>query len=98
MAGVEANQQQTEYRGPILSSAQEALQRAGFPYEQLRVDIPYTQNGPYSFESYLHGPTNLALLKLPPGVATEANLLLGPSDERKDNFSFKVYTLAGDGE
>jgi len=89
---------QTAYRGPILVSVKEPLERFGFPYDQLLEDRKNEQFGTYRVESYLLGSANLALLQIPPREATEANLLIGPSDERRANFSFKVYTLDGDGE
>jgi hypothetical protein len=93
MSNLEPNQLRTASYGPILLSVREPLQLAGFDVAQLQVDLANTQNGSYRFESYLSGSANLALLELPPGVVTEANLLIGPSDERKASFSFKVHTF-----
>ena len=76
----------------------EPLRLRGFNPSQLKPDIPTTQNGPYQFETYFVGSANLAILSLPPHVATEANLFRGPHDVSRAGFSFAVHPLAGDGE
>jgi hypothetical protein len=94
----QANQLQPDQHGPILASVFDAVEAAGFAVARLQPDIPNTLNGAYRFETYLLDAANLAVLELPPGVATERNLLIGPSGPDKDRFSFKVHTLAGEGE
>jgi hypothetical protein len=93
-----ASKQPSDDRGPILASVIEPLRLRGFNPSQLKPDIPTTQNGPYQFETYFVGSANLALLSLPPHVATEANLFRGPHDASRADFSFVVNPLAGDGE
>jgi hypothetical protein len=86
----------------ILSQVQQALTWRGFSFNDLREQIPKTQEGLYHWESYLLGsetdPANLALISLPPGVATTPSLFVGPPGVGRRDFSFTVHTLAGHGD
>lgn len=87
----------------ILSDVQLPLLWRGFNLDNLREDVPKTQEGSYHWESYLldgadRDPANLALISLPAGVATNPNLFIGPSGEERRDFSFAVHALAGHGE
>jgi hypothetical protein len=98
MFNLQTSQLQPEPYGPILASVFDAVEAAGFAVARLQPDIPNTLNGAYRFETYLLDAANLAFLELSPGVATERNLLIGPSGPDKDRFSFKVHALAGESE
>lgn len=83
--------------GAILRSVGAYLWNAGFDCKQLTLDTPTTPLGGYRFESYLCGLGNLALLEIPPGHSTEANLFKGPPGINRSDFSFTVHSFAGDG-
>lgn len=86
----------------ILSEVKQALTWRGFSFRDLREQIPKTQEGLYHWESYLLGSetdqANLALISLPPGVATTPSLFIGPPGDERRDFSFAVHTLAGHGD